>query len=138
MIQRREHLRFALEAGESIGIERELRRQDLERDVTTELGIVRAIHVAHAARSEQRHDLVGTETNARRDRHRRPERSSGLCDRHADWICGSRRLIRSDSSTRFDVGCLFTYYLLMTDINTRALDRELKRGSAELLILSLV
>src|SRR5262245_11099211 len=26
----------------------------------------------------------------------------------------------------------------MTDINTRALDRELKRGSAELLILSLV
>jgi hypothetical protein len=26
----------------------------------------------------------------------------------------------------------------MTDINTRALDRELKRGSAELLILSLL
>src|SRR5215510_5637960 len=29
-------------------------------------------------------------------------------------------------------------YLLMTGINTRALDRELKRGSAELLILSLL
>ena len=37
-----------------------------------------------------------------------------------------------------DVKYLPTYYLLMSDINTRALDRELKRGSAELLILSLL
>ena len=36
-------------------------------------------------------------------------------------------------------GCaLPTYYLSMTGINTRALDRELKRGSAELLILSVL
>ena len=34
--------------------------------------------------------------------------------------------------------CLPTYYLFMSDINTRTLDRELKRGSAELLILSLL
>ena len=34
--------------------------------------------------------------------------------------------------------CLSTYYLLMTDMDTRALDRELKRGSAELLILSVL
>jgi transcriptional regulator len=33
---------------------------------------------------------------------------------------------------------LFVYYLFMTDINGRTLDRELKRGSAELLILSLL
>ena len=33
---------------------------------------------------------------------------------------------------------LSSYYLLMSDINTRALDRELKRGSAELIILSLL
>src|SRR4030095_13980650 len=33
---------------------------------------------------------------------------------------------------------LSIYYLFMTDINTRALDRELKRGAAELLILSLL
>ncbi len=33
---------------------------------------------------------------------------------------------------------LSTYYLFMSDMNTRALDRELKRGSAELLILSLL
>ena len=35
-------------------------------------------------------------------------------------------------------GTLSTYYLSMAGINTRALDRELKRGSAELLILSLL
>ena len=35
-------------------------------------------------------------------------------------------------------GALSTYYLSMADIDTRALDRELKRGSAELLILSLL
>lgn len=34
--------------------------------------------------------------------------------------------------------CLPTYYLPMTDMDTRALDRELKRGSAELLILSVL
>ena len=39
---------------------------------------------------------------------------------------------------RFDHRYLPTYYLSMTDIDTRALDRELKKGSAELLILSLL
>lgn len=34
--------------------------------------------------------------------------------------------------------CLPIYYLFMTDINAQALDRELKRGTAELLILSLL
>jgi transcriptional regulator len=37
-----------------------------------------------------------------------------------------------------DRACLSTYYLPMTGIDTRALDRELKRGSAELLILSVL
>jgi len=37
-----------------------------------------------------------------------------------------------------DVISLSIYYLPMTDIDTRALDRELKKGSAELLILSLL
>jgi PadR family transcriptional regulator PadR len=39
---------------------------------------------------------------------------------------------------RLTSGCLPTYYLFMSGINSRALDRELKRGSAELLILSLL
>jgi PadR family transcriptional regulator PadR len=37
-----------------------------------------------------------------------------------------------------DGSYLSAYYLFMTDINARALDRELKRGAAELLILSLL
>lgn len=37
-----------------------------------------------------------------------------------------------------DARYLSAYYLFMADINARALDRELKRGSAELLILSLL
>jgi PadR family transcriptional regulator PadR len=34
--------------------------------------------------------------------------------------------------------CLSIYYLFMAGMNARALDRELKKGSAELLILSLL
>jgi PadR family transcriptional regulator, regulatory protein PadR len=52
---------------------------------------------------------------------------------------GSRSLDRLPRQrSRVDLLCLPTYYLSMTGINTRALDRELKRGSAELLILSLL
>ena len=47
-------------------------------------------------------------------------------------------LALSHSADRLTPTALSTYYLYMTDINTRALDRELKRGSAELLILSLL
>jgi PadR family transcriptional regulator, regulatory protein PadR len=45
---------------------------------------------------------------------------------------------RSHSTKDIDAACLSTYYLFMADINTRALDRELKKGSAELLILALL
>jgi PadR family transcriptional regulator len=59
-------------------------------------------------------------------------RGATLGERHVGWAR------RRESSTTVDSKDLSTYYLLMTDINTRALDRELKRGSAELLILSLL
>ena len=41
-------------------------------------------------------------------------------------------------TAQVDSGCLCTYYLFMSGINTRAVDCELKRGSAEILILSLL
>ena len=53
MIERREDLRLALEAGEPIRITRKGRWQYLNRDVAIELGVVRAIHLAHAADAEQ-------------------------------------------------------------------------------------
>ena len=45
--------RLALEAREPIGIARHLRGQHLEGDVAPELGVVRAIHLAHSARAER-------------------------------------------------------------------------------------
>ena len=51
MIERREQSCFAFEARQPIGIGRERRRQDLDRDVAPELRVVRAIHLAHPARA---------------------------------------------------------------------------------------
>jgi hypothetical protein len=45
-----------------IGIEREQRRQDLERDIAIELGIASAIHLAHRARADQRDDVVRSDS----------------------------------------------------------------------------
>ena len=47
---------------------------------------------------------------------------------------GTARPVNAELTPRY----LPAYYLFMTGINARALDRELKRGSAELLILSLL
>jgi PadR family transcriptional regulator PadR len=46
--------------------------------------------------------------------------------------------ILCQSSLKVDCPWLSIYYLSMADIDARALDRELKKGSAELLILSLL
>ena len=48
VIQRRQHARFALEPRQPFGIRGEDRRQDLDRDFTSECGIACAIHLAHA------------------------------------------------------------------------------------------
>jgi hypothetical protein len=45
----------------AIGIARVLCRQDLQRDVAPEPRVVREVHLAHAARAEQREDFVGAE-----------------------------------------------------------------------------
>jgi len=46
VIERREQLRLALEACETIGIQRESRRQDFQRDVSIELRIARSVDFA--------------------------------------------------------------------------------------------
>ncbi len=63
MVERGEHPRFALEAGEAVGIRGEDARQNLERDVAPELRVARAIHLAHAAGAEQRLDLVDADAS---------------------------------------------------------------------------
>src|SRR5262249_10953862 len=64
MIERSKELRFALEPREPVGIEREVGRQDLQRDVAIELCVTRAIHLAHAAGTDGGENLVRTEASA--------------------------------------------------------------------------
>src|SRR4029079_10976506 len=61
MIERREELRFLLEAGQAVRTLDEARRQDFQRDVAIQLGVARAIHLAHPARPDGSDDLVRTE-----------------------------------------------------------------------------
>ena len=49
MVQRGEHLRLALEAGEAFGIVGERLGQDFDRDVAIELRVARPIHLSHPA-----------------------------------------------------------------------------------------
>ena len=61
MIQRREHLRFALEARHALGVVSERVGQHFHRDVAAEPGIARAVHLTHAARAEGGGDFVGAQ-----------------------------------------------------------------------------
>ena len=72
VIECRERPRFAREAGAAFGIGGEVGREDLDRDVATELAVARAIDLAHAAGAERGHDRVGSElTIQHRVMHRR-------------------------------------------------------------------
>jgi hypothetical protein len=52
MVERCEQLRFTLEPRQSIRIKREGFRENLQRDITTEVGVVGTIHLSHAAPAE--------------------------------------------------------------------------------------
>ena len=64
VVEGRQQLRLALEAGEPLGILREVGGQHLDGDVAAEPGVARSIHLAHAAGAERRDDLVGAEPSA--------------------------------------------------------------------------
>ena len=68
MIERREHLRFAAEPRQSIRIAGQERRQDFQRDVAIELGVARAIDLAHTPGAERGEDLIRAESSAGRQR----------------------------------------------------------------------
>ena len=52
VIQRREHLRFAPETRQPIGVRGEQLGEDLDRDVAIQLRVARTIDLAHAAGAE--------------------------------------------------------------------------------------
>ena len=61
MIQRRDGPRLLLEATDAIGVGGERLGENLDRHVTTQTRIARAIHLAHAAGTEGSFDHVGPE-----------------------------------------------------------------------------
>ena len=67
-------LGFLFESAQAIGILRERRREDLDRDITPESRVLGPIDFAHPARPDGRQDLVGTEAGTRRECHRSSER----------------------------------------------------------------
>jgi hypothetical protein len=72
--ERGDRFRFALESQERRRAVGETRRQYFDRDVPIELGIARAIDLAHPAGADGAEDLVRTEPGSDRQRHGRPER----------------------------------------------------------------
>ena len=62
MIQRSQQPRLALEAREPLAVGRERVGQDLDRDVAPEPRVARAIDLAHAAGTQERDDLVHTQS----------------------------------------------------------------------------
>jgi hypothetical protein len=60
--ERRQHLRLALQPRHSVRVERESSRDHFERNVPTEVEVVRAINLAHAATAQQgAHTQVSSE-----------------------------------------------------------------------------
>ena len=69
MAQRREDARFAVEPRETIGIDDKDRRQDLDRDISPERHVARAIDLAHASRANERQQLVGAGASGQLSEH---------------------------------------------------------------------
>ena len=63
VVQGREGLGFALEAGEPIRVVRERLGQHLDRDVPPQVRVRRAIHLAHAAHADLGGDFIRADTN---------------------------------------------------------------------------
>ncbi len=86
MVEGSEDLRFACEAREPVRIEPRQRRENLERDVAVQLGVPRAIDLAHPAGAEQRDDLVVAKPGSSREGH-----TASIVGRRATARDGARR-----------------------------------------------
>ena len=70
MVERGQHLRFAFETGETLGIPGEGIRQDLDRHIASQHGVRGAPDDSHAALAERRDELVVGEHPTWREGHR--------------------------------------------------------------------
>ena|SRR5436190_20608731 len=55
--------------GDPLGVVRERVGKNLERDLATELGVLRAVHLTHAPAAEEAQDFVSAEPSADCERH---------------------------------------------------------------------
>ena len=67
MIEARSEPRLAEKALAKLGVLDVTRREDLEGDVPVEASVVRPVHLAHAAASDQLLDLVAADLDTTRD-----------------------------------------------------------------------
>ena len=70
VVEGRHDARLVFEARQAFGVGGHVRRQHLERDVTTEAPVARTVHLAHPARAEPGDDLVFAESGPRGNEHR--------------------------------------------------------------------
>ena len=68
--ERRDGLGLALEAGQRVGVRRQVRREDLDGHLAIELRVARAVDLAHPPGAERREDLVGPEPCSGGETHR--------------------------------------------------------------------
>ena len=68
MVERGKDFGFALKTREPVGIGRDRRRQDFDRNLALQIRVGRAIHLAHPACSERAEDFVRSEARAWRHR----------------------------------------------------------------------
>src|SRR2546426_11165137 len=101
MVERRSSLSFLLEAMHSVVKSRHISGQNLQRDFTIELCILRQIHLAHPTRANLCADFVAAEFCANGDRHKRAKR---LSDENEHWSKLTsnprRRTARKEEPTR--------------------------------------
>ena len=64
VVQRGDHSRLALEARDPTRLGRKRERQNLDRDVATELGVVGPVHLAHSAAAKERLHFEGPDPPA--------------------------------------------------------------------------
>jgi len=62
--QRGQRLRFRAEPGQVRRVLLEVRMHDLERDLTAQLGIAGAVHLAHPAGAKDGQQFIGTDPRA--------------------------------------------------------------------------
>ena len=61
VVQRRQQPGLTLEARHAVGVGREPRRQNFDRDLAAKLRVARAIDLAHATGAQQGHNFIGTD-----------------------------------------------------------------------------